>query len=35
MDGLNYSEAGFRMSWDFYVDLLKFDFADVFPPTSS
>lgn len=21
MDGLNYNEAGFRMFWDFYVDL--------------
>lgn len=28
--GLNDSEAGFRMFGDFYVDLLKFDFAGFF-----
>lgn len=31
MGGLNYSEAGFRIFWEFYVDLFKFDFADFFP----
>ena len=32
IDGLNYSEAGFKMFRDFYVDLFKFDFADFFSP---
>lgn len=35
MGGLNYSEAGFRIFWEFYVDLFKFDFADFFPPLAS
>lgn len=35
MDGLNSSEAGFRMFQDLYVDLFKFYLADILPTTSS